>query len=223
MKKAVVLMLILGLAAASFAAPAAAAKKKKKKKAAPVATTLYLHGTEALGEVESFPITTDEFLPMDSKEASGSSTKSKQITNGGVTPNTACAGNTLFPVWTGPLAGTVVGDIKVTFHTIASPGASVDVRIWPDINSLMCTSTAAGTNDYPEPPASVTVPLPPGPGEVVAEIKGVKPFKATSNLMLQITPVLVPPFFGRVLYDSDSAVSKIELMCIPASGKTCSG
>jgi hypothetical protein len=221
MKRVVVVALVLSLTVASFAASTAAAAKKKKKKAAPVATTLYLHGTETFGEQESYTLVSDAYLPMDTKKASGSSTKSKQLTNYVLGPNTDCAGITLFPVWTGPLVGRVVGDVKVTFHTISTPGASVDVRIWPDVNSLLCNQETLGVADYPDPAGSATVELPPGPGEVVAEIKGVD-FKATSNLMLQITPMIDVPFFGRVLYDSDSAPSKIELSCIPAKGKTCS-
>lgn len=216
-KKLLMMGLIMGLLAGSLTMPAEAKKKKKQPAAAPVAHTLYLHGNEPLGEMESFSIVSDAYLPMDTKEPSGGP-RSKQITNYLGGPNTMCAGNTLFPVWTGPLVGQVKGDIKVSFDVISSPGASVDVRIWPDVNSLLCNSTATGATDYVEPAASQIVPLPAGSGTVEVTLPGAD-FAVLNNLMLQITPVTVPPFFGRVLYDVET--SKIELMCIPASGTTC--
>lgn len=213
MRKPVALALTAGLIATSLAAPAFA----KKAKAVP--TTLYLHGNEVIGEVENFAVTSSgTYFDMNSEEPTGAEPKSKQLTNYVGGPNTQCAGNDLFPVWVGDLTGTVTGDIKVTFHTISSPG-SVDVRIWPDVASQLCTNETLGAFDYPEPAAEVRVDLPPGPGTVEAVIEGAK-FKAGSLLMLQLTPVVESPFFGRVLYDSTSYVSKIEFNCIPAKGAT---
>lgn len=214
MRKPLALALTAGLVATSLAAPALAAKKPKA-----VPTTLYLHGNEVIGEVENFAITSSgTYFDMNSEEPTAAEPKSKQLTNYVGGPNTQCAGNDLFPVWVGDLSGTITGDITVTFHTISTPG-SVDVRVWPDVASQLCTNETLGAADYPEPAGEVRVDLPPGPGTVEAVIEGAK-IKAGSLLMLQLTPVIETPFFGRVLYDSTSYVSKIEFNCIPAKGAT---
>lgn len=212
---AIVLAIVLAVA---VLAPAQAAKKRKKE-ARPVATTLYFHGTEPLGELESFSLISDQYLKMDPNEPTGSEPRSKQITNYVAGPNTQCAGNTLFPVWVGELSGKVVGDVKVIFHTISTPG-SVDVRVWADVASLLCNSATAGTMDYPTPDGEVRVALPPGPATVEAVIEDVS-FEVGSVLMVQLTPVILPPFFGRVLYDSTDTPSRIELSCVPARGRSC--
>jgi len=213
------------LAAALTPGIAQAAKSK------PVKTTLYLHGTTPIGESESFPAVADTFLPMDATEPTGAEPKSKAITNGVGTPNYQCAGNTLFPVWTGQLVGRVKGDMTLTFHTVGSPG-QVEVRVWPDVMSQMCTSEATGATDYVEPAGAVVVDLPPGQGSVEAVIKGVD-FEAVAGLMVQISPIVVAdlpspagavlgPNFARVLYDTPDFASALEFTCIPAKGqKSC--
>src|SRR5687767_15040713 len=99
--------------------------KKKKKKAKPVKTTLYFHGGSPVGESESFGAVADVPLPMSTEKPSGAEPKSKQIVNGVATPNSQCAGNNLFVNFSGPLAGTIKGDVKVTFNAISSPGSVV--------------------------------------------------------------------------------------------------
>src|ERR671915_2178376 len=110
------------VAAALIPSIAQAAKPK------PVKTTLYFHGATPLGESESFPGVADAYLPMDAKEPTGAEPKSKGITNYLAGPNYNCAGNHLFPVWTGPVAGSIKGDVKVTLHTIGTVG-QVEVRV----------------------------------------------------------------------------------------------
>jgi len=221
MRKAIAVALALGLLGGALVAPAQAGKKKKKK-AKPVATTLFLHGEETIGEVENYAfVSTGTYFSMDTEEPAGAEPKSKQLTNYVGGPNTNCTGNDFFPVWVGTLAGQVKGDVKVTFHTIATPGAQVDVRIWPDVSSQLCTNETLGVDDYPEPAGEVRVDLPAGPGSVEAVIEGVD-FKATSVVMLQLTPAIETPFVGRALYDATSHLSKMEFQCIPAKGKkTC--
>lgn len=220
-------LLILAVAAGLLVAPVSASAGKKAK---PVPTKLFLHGATALGENDSMAIVNDVFLPMDPTEPAGAEPKSKQITNGIVTPNTQCAGNNLFPVWSGQIAGTVKGDVKLTFSTVGTPGPVV-VRIWPDVGSLMCTSSLSGSTDYPEPAGEVTVDLPPGEGTVEAVMEGVN-FKAVGSLMVQISPavaadlpdpagVVLTPSLARVLYDTPDFASALEFTCIPATGKTC--
>lgn len=217
MRKPLVIALSAGLIAASLATPALAGKKKAK----PVATTLYLHGNEVVGEVENFGlIASGTFMSMDANEPTGAEPKSKFFTNYVGGPNTECAGNDFFPVWVGDVSGKVTGDVKVTFNSIATPGGVIDVRIWPDVASQLCTNETLGAFDYPEPAGEVRVNLPAGPGSVEAVIEGVN-FTAGSKLMLQLTPDIASPFVGRALYDSTSYISKIEFNCTPASGKSC--
>ena len=223
MKKLLVFTVLAGLMLTPLSAFAG-------KKAKPVPTKLFFHGSTVIGENDSIAVVNDVFLPMDSTEPSGAEPKSKQIVNGIVTPNTQCAGNNLFPVWSGQLAGTVKGDVKVTFSAVGTPGP-VSVRIWPDVNSLLCNSATSGSTDYPEPAGEVIVDLPPGEGTVEAVMKGVN-FKAIGSMMVQISPVVaadipdpggavLTPFVSRVLYDTPDFASSVEFTCIPAKGKTC--
>lgn len=212
MKRIITVALLAGLIAGSLAAMPAHAKKKKKAK--PVATTLYMHGNLPFGELE-FPDTINGvFMPMDKNEPGGGAPKSMGLTNYAGGPNTQCAGNGLFPLWVGDLSGKIVGDIKVTMHTITGPASQVEVRVWPDISALACNDS------YPEPAGQVTVDLPAGHGETEAVIEGVK-FPAASRLMIQISPVLPGPTQGRILYDSADMATQISFGCIPSSGKSC--
>lgn len=228
MKKTIVFVLASILLVSGLVAPVSAAKKKKKAK--PVATKLFLHGDTAVGENDSFSVVADTYLPMDASEPDGSETKSRQITNYLVGPNTQCAGNNLFPVWSGELAGHVKGDVKLTFWAAGTPGQVV-VRIWPDVGTSMCNSETTGAADYPDPAGEVTVDLPAGPGAVEAVMEKVN-FKAVGTAIVQISPVVavdlpspagsvLTPFFSRVLYDSTDFPSVLEFKCTPAQGKSC--
>ena len=219
MKKSLVLLLILGLVAGALSVPATAAKKKKK----PVATTLYLHGNTPIGEVDSVEgLNAGTYMGMDATEPSNPEPSSIGLVGpiaGQAGPNTDCAGNQLFPIWTGSLAGKVKGDLKVTFDVVAS-GGTVDLRIWPDVSSLMCDGGLDGSaNSYVPPAAQQEVTLPNGPGTVEATFEDVK-FKAVGSLMFQITVLETPPY-GRVLYNSADFPARLEFTCIPASGKSC--
>lgn len=215
MKRTIILGLIVALLAVGMAGPSSAKKKPPKAKA--VKTVLYLDGTMDLAELED-PLT---FQKLSSTEPDGATPKSKAILNYGAGPNQRCAGNSLFPVFVGPFSGTVVGPVKIILNTVSTPGASVDLRIWADVASQLCDSGATGAMDYVEPNTSVVAPLPAGPGVLEVETPAAK-FSAQAVLMFQITPILVPPFVGRVFYDAASYESRIEFMCIPAKGaKSC--
>lgn len=225
LRKLVVVVLAAALVAGALVGSADAKKKAKK----PVVTTFHLHGSQPAGEAESDPVVNPVYLPMDATAPTGSTPKSKQITNLLVSPNTQCAGNQLFPVWVGKLAGHVVGDVKVTLSTLSTPNGKVDVRIWPDVNSSLCTSSLAGTDEYPKPAAEKTVDLPAGPGSTEIDLGNVD-FTATGVLMIQISPTPGPtvgpqatltPFAGRVLYDATAYDSTITFSCIPTSGSSC--
>ncbi len=203
------------LIAGSIAQPAMA-KKKPAAKGKAVKTVLYLDGDMDIAEMD--PLL---FQKLSSTEPDGAAPKSKGILNYGAGPNERCAGNSLFPVFVGPFSGTVTGPITIILNTVSTPGASVDLRIWPDVGSQLCDSDATGAMDYVEPSASVVTPLPAGPG--VLEVKtSSATFEAQALLMFQVTPILVPPFVGRVLYDAGGYESRIEFMCIPPKGaKSC--
>lgn len=227
MRRGIGIALVVALVLAFSVVPAGAAKKKKKAK--PVATTLYMQGTETIGETESMAIVADGYLDLVPEEPEGSDTKSKGLLNYVRGPNDQCAGNSLWPVFVGRLAGTVKGDMTVVLHVASTPG-EIKVRVWPDVASQMCTQENLGAFDYPEPAAEAIVAVPPGSAELEIPLEGVN-FKAASLLMVQISPVSVdtetdagsffPPLVGRVMYGSEAALSRIEFRCVPASGKTC--
>ena len=213
MKKFFAITVVLALVVGAMTVPASAGKKKKK--AAPVAVTMFLHGTETFGEIDMVNNigAGGTLLPMDPTEPTGSPSKSFPILDLIATPNEACSGSPLFPSWTGNLIGQVTGDVKVVFNTIASAG-SVDVELFADAGPLACNET------YIEPAAEVTVDLPPGSGTVEAVIKGVN-FELLRNLVVMINPRnLDAPAAGRILYDSTTDASRIELVCTPAAGAT---
>lgn len=226
-KRLIVIALVAGLIAGALVAPAGAAKKKKKAKA--VATTLYMQGSETIGESESMSIVADGYLDLVPEEPEGSDTKSKGLLNYVRGPNDQCAGNSLWPVFVGRLSGTVKGDMTVVLNVASTPG-EIKVRVWPDVNSQMCTQETLGSFDYPEPAAEAVVAVSPAETEIEIPLEKVN-FKATSVLMVQVSPVSMdtgtdagtffPPLVGRVLYGSAGALSRIEFRCTPARGKSC--
>ena len=204
MRKIVAPLLAVALIAGAVAAPAVA-KKKKKKPPAPVATTMYMDGTQQFGEAEGLV-----YMKLVAEEPAAE--KSMQLINYGGGPNTNCGGNALFPVFVGGLAGKIQGEMKITFNTMSTPGA-VDVRVWPDLNAQVCNEA------YVEPAGAATVDLAPGPGTVEVTLTDLN-FDVSSVLMVQVSPVTVPPFVGRMFYGT--ADSKVEFSCIPvAPATTC--
>lgn len=170
------------------------------------------------------------YLPMTPISPNAAEAKSKFITNFVGGPNTECAGNSMFPVWTGAVSGRVLGDIDVVFHTLGTPG-KVDVRVWPDIESLTCNDGLNGPQDFPEPAGEAVVDLPAGEAEIRATIEGVD-FLAEKSLLFQINPtrtadvpvlgtaIIIPPFVSRVFYDATTAPSAVTFTCIPERGTT---
>ena len=225
MKRFLVLLVTVGLVA-SFQ-PAYA-----KKKAKPVATKLFLHGATVVGENDSFTLVNEAFLPMDKTEPAGAEPKSRWITNYLGGPNTQCAGNNLFPVWSGALTGQIKGDVKLTLNTVGTPG-DVVVRIWPDVGqgASFCDSETTGSTAYVEPAGEVVVSLPPGAGSVEAIMENVT-LTAVGSVIIQISPAVavdlpspggsvLNPFMSRILYDTANFASVLEFRCVPASGASC--
>ena len=212
MRKLSITFLVLAtLVSVGLLSPAGAAKKPRR---APVATTLYFHGSSPSGEVDSAPglIDLTTFMMMDSTAPTDSQVRSK----GYAWSNAACAGNRLFPVWIGNMAGKIIGDIKVTFTSISAP-QSIDIRVWPDVFQQLCAG------DYPEPAAVASVEVPAGEGilEVVIPTDGIV---VSAGLMVQFSPTSIvtdTPGLGRLLYDSIDADSRIEFLCLPQSGTSC--
>lgn len=215
MKRFLVLSLALGLVFGSIATADA-----KKKKAKPIPATFYFHGTEMLGEVDMANNFGVGYNKMDTTEPSGPAPKSMGLVDYVVGPNSDCAGNYLYPVWTGQLAGRIVGELKVTFHSVAAP-RSVDVRIWPDIMSQACAGNDLAEGTYPAPVLEQSVDLPAGPGVTEVVFENVN-FQVMGSMMVQITPPAGEPLPGRILYDSADYASSVEFTCIPSKGsKTC--
>ncbi|MDQ3879263.1 MAG: hypothetical protein M3290_13080, partial [Actinomycetota bacterium] len=199
MKRTLVAAIAIGLVVGAIAPGAAFAHKAK---ARPVATTLYFHGAYPIGEVEQFTGVVDNtFMAMDTKAPTDSRAKSKNLG----WADTNCAGNRGFVVWVGQVSGTIVGNLDVTFTAAALPH-DVDIRVWPDVDQLMCTST------YPEPAAKKTVSLPAGQNEIKVEVPNTS-LKVDHSLMIQISPSpslgTDSPGLGRVFYDGTDAPSHV--------------
>ena len=150
------------------------------------------------------------FMPADSTKPSAAEPKSMFVTNYLVGPNTACSGNGLLPTWRANLKGTVRGDVKITLHTIGSPAAPMNVELFPD-GAGGCESDL-GSTGYMPPAAAQTVQVPPGPGVTEVVFEDVN-FKVLGSLVLQLSIPGGPanPYQVRVLYDSSSFASSIEL------------
>ena len=223
MKKVVAVGIALGLVVGSLTAPAMAAKKKKKKKPAvvkPVPTTLYAHGPSPVGEIDGAQWFTElgsvpSPLTLDAVKPDGTQPKSMTFANPAL--NDTCSGlPTAHPVFNGPLVGTIKGDAKITGYFAAAPSKDLIARIWVDTSTFNC-------NDGYIPPASeVKFEVPAGQSEVVITFPGLN-VTAQSHVMITILTADAASGWagqaGRLLYDSTSALTRLEFPCIPAKGK----
>jgi hypothetical protein len=198
-------LLAVTCVAAAFVAPADAAKKKKAKT---FKHTIYLHGTQQAGEAE-IPDAwlSDLWMNMDAEKPGSGAPKSMFVTNYVGGPNTNCSGNGLLPVWQGAMKGTVKGNVTLELHTVASPAASLEARLYPD--------ASGGCNESAAPPAaSAIVEVAPGQSVTKVTFKKVN-FKVLSRMVLQLNMAGAPtPGQVRVLYDSDTAASSVSFTCI---------
>ena len=219
-RKLTITALLLALIASVVVAPANA-KKKKPPKPAPIAHTLYLEGTTEMGEQEEFtvPVVRPGVWLQLTKEP-GTGEKSHGVPSYSVGPNNDCSGNRYFPVFVGALTGRVLGEVKITFEAVSTPGGKAEVRIWRDQTEQLCNEM------YLEPVGKVEVELPTSRGVVEAVIPNVD-FEATANWMIQITGVAgspaggptVPPFYARAYYGTET--STVQFSCLPSSGSSC--
>jgi hypothetical protein len=223
-KKALVVAIAASLVAALGASPATAKKKVK-----PTPHVLYFHGSVPSGEAyyaDSVANSTG-FQKMDPAEPADPAPKSMGVTNYVAGPNTTCSGNALFPTWEGAVTGKVSGDLKVYLNAVSHAASNVKVDVFAD--GLGGCESTLGSTGYTPPVATTTVTLTPGPAETEVVFEKVN-FKSTMNMVVMVTPidmavagesVLDPQSQARLLYDSPDFASRIEFLCAPASGKSC--
>ena len=205
---------LLGLAVLTgvLAVPASA------KKVAAVPTTLYMHGNMPVGDglelVNGVQNSTN--MKMDAVEPAAGAPKSMSYSFAG--GNEQCAGNDLFPAWSGMVSGKLASDVKMTAHFAGAP-STVTARIWLDVPFGSCTSSTTGAADYREPNAQVEVTIPAGHNEVVFDFPGLKGAKVGAMMVVQLH-TKTPTSQGRILYDSADMATHIEFDCVPAKGST---
>jgi hypothetical protein len=209
LKRTVVLMLALGLVIGGVTATEAAKKSGTVK--------LFFHGTEAVGEVDLVNNFAVGYNQMDTKKPDGSAPKSVNgiFWVGDPALWNDCAGMFGLPVWIGQVSGKVVGDIKLTLHTLSLP-RELEIEFWPDVASMQCKTNDFSEGSYPKPAVSKRVDIPAGHTANKIVFKGVN-FKAQSNILVQFTSV--GPGGPRILYDAADYASSIEFRCVPVKGK----
>ncbi len=222
MRKLLIVALTAGLVAASLTTPAAAGKKKAK----PVETTLFMHGQAPFGEVDGAQWFADGLgaqspMTLDTEEPSGALPKSMNFFSPLL--NDECTGLPLgFPTFTGALAGTIVGNAKMTLHFASAP-STIKARLWTDVGAFAGCNSSAGEN-YIEPASEVDVVVPPGQSSVEVVFPKLKQ-KAAGSIMIEVLALSGSDYkgqVGRLLYDAPSAATNIVFDCIPAKGsKTC--
>jgi len=207
MRKLVALLALSALAL-GITAPGAGARARK-----PVKTSMYLHGFSPLGEVDGIDWLANGTPPMqmDGQKPEASEPKSMRLGTPGL--NTSCTGLPAgFPTWTGTISGKIVGDAKLTLHTLATP-QNLTARLWVDVPVFSCNEA------YIQPASEVIVQVPAGHGEFDVVFPKLK-LKATSSILIELIGSGVHSN-GRVLYDSTDMTSVLSFKCIPSKGKTC--
>lgn len=215
MKKTLIVALSLGLVMGALAAPATA----KKKKAKPVATTMFAHGPSQFGEVDGVQWLADGAgkppLTLDATAPGAGTPKSMNFFSPLL--NSKCTGLPLaFPTFQGDLAGTIVGDVKMTAYFLSAPG-TIKARLWTDVPNFSCN------DGYVEPASEVDVTVPAGRNEVEIVFPGLNQ-KAGSWVLIELLAPSGGNYrgqVGRLLYDSADAATRLEFNCLPASGSSC--
>lgn len=212
MKRTAIALAALATLVGAVAAPAAA------KKPAPVATTLYMHGNMPVGDGLEFVngVQNSTNMKMDATEPAAGAPKSMSFSL--PVGNAECAGNDLFPSWSGTVTGKLASDLKMTAHFAAAP-STITARVWLDVPFGSCTSSTAGTSDFRPPVAEVEVKVPAGHNEVVIDFPGLKGKKVQSIMVIELHTNTTSNQ-GRVLYDSADMATRVEFTCIPAKGAT---
>jgi hypothetical protein len=205
--------LVTGLLVAGLVLPAAAQTDEPTDAPAPVPVTFFLHGTEQIGDLETS--LGGSFRPMDAADPSASE-KSVFVTNYVLGPNTDCDGNSLIPSWVGFVDGTI-SNPTVTLHTVAHPGASLEVSLYGDPTG---TCAFMGT-PAPAPLATKVIQLAAGRTETKVTFEGVSAEVGSLLVMLNIPPALADRADqARVFYDSAASPSRLEFTCTPLDAET---
>lgn len=209
---------VAALAALAVAAhPALAAKAPK-----PVTQTMWLHGTEQLGNVEV--LNSNELLVMDTKKPTGTSDRQYPFFGAVASPNTACAGSFFFPNWAGTVRGDLVGKVTVKFWAQGSPTSQVRVQLFDNGATTQCDSDTS--KNYPGVLGETTVAMPtkqsPDLVTAVIPIQGKATVHGSLNLQIIVDDLsgLAAPQVGVVTYDSSASPSSITFTCIPKPGRT---
>ena len=215
------------LMAVAVVATLAAVPGAAEETAAPV-ETLYLHGAQTVGEIETPDTLLTAYRRMSATAPTTADSKSMQVVNYVRGPNTKCSGNGLVPTWEANLDGTLSGPVTVTLNTAAIPGSTMTVRLFSDVAQNSCNEA------YVAPIAEQTVNVPVGQGETVVTFDAVNAL-VENNLVLMLsapdTNVKVPenpspaqPFaHTRVFYDGAAAASRVQFGCTPTqlAATTC--
>ena len=210
MKRSLTVLLGLGLLAGTLVSPAQAAKAK------PVATTMYMHGHMPVGDGLEFVngVANSTNMMMDPTAPAAGVPKSQSFSfNRG---NEECAGNDLFPSWSGNLTGKLASDVTMKANFLAAP-SKLTARIWIDVPFGSCTSSTAGVSDFQPPVAEIEVDVPAGANEVEFVYPGLKGKKILGSMIVELHTT-DPAQEGRVLYDSADYQTRIEFTCVPSSG-----
>jgi hypothetical protein len=178
--------------------------------------TLYLHGTETVGELD---IDLSSYRDMDRTAPAGTTPKSVQVVNYVGGPNTRCDGNFLLPTWQAPLRGTVVGDVTVTLPAISAPGTQLVVELHANAATGCVTEPPV-----PVPTAREVVTMPAGLGEATVTFSDVEfDVNGMLNLFVHANTGTVARNHSRLLYDAQGYEARVELTCLAQVGRpSCS-
>lgn len=212
MKRPTIAVLLVGLLLAPVLTGSATAAAPRK-----VATKLYFHSPDALGEISSIFWVASTFgedpLTMDTVKPTAKDSKSMSY-EGYV--NDQCTGVPFYPTFVGKLDGTIDSPLTVDLHSLSLPG-TYTANLWVDTPVFQC-------NLQNEAPASsVTFDLPAGQSELKVTIP--RPLLRHRSAHRQITIMVFAPTaptyrgqVGRLYYDSAAQPSSLSFSCLPRAG-----
>jgi hypothetical protein len=186
----------------------------------PVPTTLYMHGSSALGEQDGVnwvaSTFTESALTLSATKPTGDS---KSMSYAGMV-NDVCTGVPLYPTFAGKLNGTIAGPVRLTLSSLSAPG-TYTARIWTDADIFQCNA------DYSPPVAEAEFDVPAGESTVKVDLPIASP--RDRDVSVQLTVMVYAPTIpayrgqvGRLRYDGVTTPSGASFVCTPRRGhKTC--
>ena len=185
-----------------------------------VATTLYMHGSSALGEQDGINWVASSFtesaLTLSAAKPTGDS---KSMSYAGMV-NDVCTGVPLYPTFAGKLNGTITSAITLTLNSVSAPG-TYTARIWTDSDIFQCNA------DYTPPAAEAQFDLPAGEStvKVPLSIASRMDRDVSFQIIVMVYAPTVPAYrgqVGRLMYDGATAPSAATFACTPRRGHaTC--